>query len=241
MFAFNKLSRGHEKKQKAVSIHIFNGKKLGCLVAAVFSFIALSIGAICSASTGEMKLTKDVGEEVEKCLSPKEAELVKRINEYRETNGLPPITISKSLTKVARFHAIDLHENKPAEGQDSRGENCSLHSWSDRGFWTPVCYTSDHLYAERMWDKPREITNYAYTGDGYENAYWTSENEVTVTRVLDGWKRSPTHNALILETGIWQRSNWLAFGIGIYKNVAVIWFGNMTDPVGSQAACEAVN
>ncbi len=241
MFLFSWLSRGHEKNQKAMPIHIHNGNLVACSVSIVFSFIVLSVSTVCIASTGELKLNKDGVEEVDKCLSPKETELVKRVNEYRENNGLPPITISKSLTKVARFHAIDLHENRPDEDKDSRGENCSLHSWSDRGLWTPVCYTNDHLYAERMWDKPREITNNVYTGDGYENAYWTSESEVTVTRVLDGWKRSPTHNALILETGIWQRSNWLAFGIGIYKNVAVIWFGNMTDPVGSQAACEAVN
>jgi hypothetical protein len=172
------------------------------------------------------------------CLSAKEAQLFQLINEYRESHGLPPVANSRSLNKVARSHALDLHENRPYEGHDSRGAACNLHSWSDAGSWTPVCYTPDHRYAEKMWNKPREITNYQYPGDGYENAYWTSEDEVSVARVLEGWKKSPAHNALILEEGIWKGSNMLSFGIGIYKNVAVMWVGSLVDPVGPMQSCE---
>lgn len=171
------------------------------------------------------------------CLSAKETELVRLVNEYRESYGLPPITNSRSLNKVARIHAIDLLNNAPAKGQDSRGLDCTLHSWSDKGSWKPVCYTKDHAYAEAMWDKPREITNFTYTGDGYENAYSTSEKEVTPAKVLNAWKASPSHNAILLESGIWKGSNLLAFGVGIHKNHAVIWVGSMTDPLGPLQAC----
>lgn len=165
-------------------------------------------------------------------LSAKEGELFQLVNEYRESHGLPPIANSRSLNKVARIHAIDLLENSPAEGQDSRGLDCSLHSWSDKGSWKPVCYTKDHSFAESMWNKPREITNFTYTGDGYENAYSTSEEEVTPTKVLEAWKSSPSHNAILLESGIWKGSNLLAFGVGIHKNNAVMWVGSLTDPLG---------
>ncbi len=172
-------------------------------------------------------------------LSAKEAELSRLVNSYREANGLPPVANSRSLNKVARMHAIDLVENRPAdEKKDGRGLACSLHSWSSTGSWTPVCYTKDHAYAQAMWDKPREITNFVYTGDGYENAYATSEAEVTPAKVLKAWRASPSHNALILESGVWNSSNLLAFGIGIYKNVAVIWFGSMTDPLGPMQPLE---
>ena len=173
------------------------------------------------------------------CLSAKEAQLFKLINDYRESHGLPPVANSRSLNMVARMHAIDLQQNRPDEGRDGRGTACNLHSWSDSGSWTPVCYTPDHRYAEKMWNKPREITGYQYPGDGYENAYWTSEDEVSIVRVLEGWKRSPAHNALILEDGIWKGSNLLAFGIGIYKNVAIMWVGSMIDPLGPMPSCES--
>lgn len=171
------------------------------------------------------------------CLSAREAELVRLVNEYRESNGLPPIVNSRSLNKVARIHAIDLRNNIPAEGKDSRGLDCSLHSWSDKGSWQSVCYTKDDRYAEAMWNKPREITDSTYSGDGFENAYYTSETEASPQKVLDAWKLSPSHNAILLESGIWKGSNLLAFGVGINKNFAVIWVGSLTDPLGPMKVC----
>ncbi len=171
------------------------------------------------------------------CLSSKEAEMIRLVNDYRESYGLPPIPNSRSLNKVARIHAIDLIENFPAEGQDSRGFDCTLHSWSDKGTWKPVCYTKDHSFAEAMWDKPREITNFIYTGDGYENAYSTREIEIDPAKVLEAWKSSPSHNSILLETGVWKGSNLLAFGVGIHKNHALIWVGSQVDPLGPMLAC----
>lgn len=164
--------------------------------------------------------------------SPKERELWDLINDYRQENGLPPIDSSRSLTKVARVHAIDLYSNTPAEGHDDRGLGCSLHSWSDKGNWQQVCYTKDNKYAEHMWDKPREITNFAYTGDGYENAYSTSDKEIDPKRVLEAWKKSPSHNAILLEKDQWAGSKLSALGVGVYKNYAIIWFGTEADPAG---------
>ena len=175
------------------------------------------------------------------CLSPSETELVQLINNYRQSKGLPSIANSRSLTKVARIHVLDLSRNSPAMGHDSRGLDCSLHSWSGYGFWTPVCYTHDHYYAEELWNKPREITHGIYFRVGYENAYWTSASEVNPSRVLESWKKNPDHNALILETGKWRKTRLVALGVGIYKNYAVIWVGTMLDPLGSLKSCKGIN
>lgn len=200
---------------------------------------ALAATCHASASLAHVKFRQVLQESGDfSCLSGKETELLNAVNDYRVRHGLQPIANSRSLNKVARVHAIDLFENRPADCSDGACvDNCTLHSWSNQGFWTPVCYTNDHRYADKMWYKTREITNYVYPGEGYENAYWTSDAEVAVERVLECWKQSPSHNALLLQDGIWKGSKLLAFGVGIYKNVAVIWIGNAVDPLGSMATC----
>lgn len=213
------------------------------LNAVLAAIISLEMGAVANASPLSESATQTIMEHALKesgefsCLSVKERELFRLVNEYRKSNGLPPIANSRSLNKVARVHAIDLCSNAPAKGEDSRGLACSLHSWSNKGTWKSVCYTKDHAFAESMWDKPREITNFIYTGDGYENAYSTSEKEVNPARVLEAWKASPSHNAILLESGDWRDSNLRAFGVGIHKNYAVMWVGSSADPLGPMQAC----
>lgn len=207
------------------------------------AIISLEVGAVATASPLSGTATQSIMENALNesgefsCLSAKERELFRLVNEYRQSHGLPPIANSRSLNKVARVHAIDLCGNAPAEGEDRRGLACSLHSWSNKGAWKSVCYTKDHAFAEGMWDKPREITNCIYTGDGYENAYSTSAAEVEPARVLEAWKASPSHNAILLESGVWRDSNLLAFGVGIHKNYAVMWVGSLADPLGPMQAC----
>jgi uncharacterized protein YkwD len=171
------------------------------------------------------------------CLSVDETELLLDLNAYRSAKRMPAIRNSRSLNKVARIHAIDLVDNLPELGKDQRGRECNLHSWSNEGFWSPVCYTADHASLARMLSKPREITSWLYTASAYENVYWTSASAVSPHRVLDTWKNSSKHNALILEEGRWQGSAWQALGVGIYRNVAVIWLGAMEDPAGPLPQC----
>jgi uncharacterized protein YkwD len=172
------------------------------------------------------------------CLTPEEVELVRLVNEYRNQNGLPDVPASVSLTEVAHWHVIDLHENEPDSGTDSRGLACNMHSWSDQHpeLWTPVCYTNDHEYAEGMWDKPYEITDGVYSWTGYENAYGTG-GQATAEGALSAWKSSAGHNAVILELNIWSGSDWPAVGVGIYEHHAVLWFGDGTDPQGTVEPC----
>jgi uncharacterized protein YkwD len=171
------------------------------------------------------------------CLSTQEVELLGQVNTYRASHGLPVITSSRSLNMVARVHVMDLYKNRPTDGKDIHGERCNLHSWSYNGFWTPVCYTKEAHNPEGMWHKTKEITNYVYNAVGYEIAYWTSEEINVPSHALEAWKKSPTHNALILETGIWKGLNSKAIGVGLYKGYAVVWVGQEMDTRELMEAC----
>lgn len=153
-------------------------------------------------------------------LNRDEKKLYELMMDYRKSKGQAVIPISKSLTIVAQTHAQDLVVNNPIKN------DCNMHSWSAKGNWKALCYTANHANAEGMWNKPRELTN--YQGNGYEIAYWHSA-AATAFDALASWKTSAGHNALIINNGIWKTSKWNAIGIGIYKNYAVVWFGEEAD------------
>ena len=171
-----------------------------------------------------------------RCLSDEEQKLAHLIYDYRDKYGLAPTSITHSLTQVAKVHVRDLHEHFLVTVPPSLGLGCNLHSWSSQGYWTPVCYRPDHALAAAMWNKPREITANVYTGNGYELAYWSSI-PATARRVLTGWQQSPSHQAVLLETGGWQQKRWPAMGVGIHGQFAVVWFGDRPDPQGPVLPC----
>jgi uncharacterized protein YkwD len=166
---------------------------------------------------------------VEICLNPEEKKLYALIMEYRKSRKLKPIPFSSKLTQVAQAHARDLMANFDYDNRN----NCNPHSWSNKGKWSACCYTADHKEAKCMWDKPREIAG--YTGDGFEIAYFHSA-EATAADGLDGWKKSPGHNPLLVNSGSWSKVEWKAIGIGIYRHYAVVWFGEVADP-SEEVAC----
>ena len=146
------------------------------------------------------------------------------INKYRASKGLPVIPVSPSLTKVARVHAADLEKHQ-FQGR------CNMHSWSDDGNWTDCCYTSDHAKAQCMWDKPKEITNGKYKGNGYEISAMYS-GRITPQYALTIWQASTGHHNVILSKDIWAKRKWNAMGAAISAHYAVVWFGNEVDPAG---------
>jgi hypothetical protein len=148
--------------------------------------------------------------------------LVEVINKYRVDNNLPAIPVSPSLNTVAETHARDLAENYVMSNE------CNLHSWSDKGSWTPFCYTADHANAQLMWDKPRELTS--YPGNGYEIAAYKSD-AITASEALELWKNSEAHHDLVINKGIWKDVKWKAIGGAINNGYAVVWFGEAPDPV----------
>lgn len=176
------------------------------------------------------------------CVSAEEALLADLIDNYRQQNGLNPVPLSKSLTTVAQYHVQDLQNHRPDTGTDPRGLACNLHSWSANGPWSPVCYTSDHAYAEGMWNKPAEITDNIYTSAGFENAYRHSIG-ATAQGAFNGWRNSPGHNAVMLNQGAWENITFNAMGVGIHGEYAVLWFGQQEDPQGNigEGGCDSLS
>jgi len=156
------------------------------------------------------------------------AELATLINNYRTQNGLSAIPISSAMTAVALAHVMDLNNYHPEK-------NCggNTHSWSTNGKWKGGCYDPNNSATYPiMWDKPKEIANYAskgesicYTpGTGYEIAMWGS-GAVTAQSALNTWQGSPPHNDVILNKGMWSCAKWRALGAAVSGNYAVAWFG----------------
>jgi len=158
------------------------------------------------------------------CVSAEEIKLYHLIMEYRKSKGLDSIPLSGKLTQVAQTHARDLSLNYTFDPDKNK---CNPHSWSSKGTWTSCCYTSDHKQARCMWQKPKEVAN--YPGNGYEIAYYSSMG-ASAQEGLDGWKISPGHNPLIINSETWAAIKWNAIGIAIYKEYGLVWFGEVSDP-----------
>ncbi len=164
-----------------------------------------------------------------------ERQIGDEVNAYRASVGLPAVPFSPSLAAVAHAHVLDLAANRPDMQTAQDGRACSLHSWSSRGEWSPVCWTGSPQDAARMWSKPREITHGFYTGNGYEIAFGPAPGTgdgrpVTSAAALDGWRGSPLHNAVVLERGVWAGRRWRAMGVGALGGFAVVWFGDTPEP-----------
>ena len=169
-----------------------------------------------------LSTTPNVHASSDVCLNTEEQKLYKVIMDYRKDKKLKAIPYSAKLTRVAQAHVRDLMDNYDFSQRDT----CNPHSWSDTGEWSSCCYTDDHKKASCMWDKPREIAG--YDGAGYEIAYYFSSG-ATADTALAGWQKSKGHNPLLINTGMWHDVKWGAIGIGIYKEYAVVWFGQEED------------
>lgn len=175
--------------------------------------------------------TSEIPYQEEVCLSAEEKKLFNLIMDYRKSKRLKPIPYSPKLTKVAQTHVRDLMNNYDYE---NRGE-CNPHSWSSNGDWSACCYTADHAKASCMWDKPKEISG--YEGNGFEIAYYSSGG-ANATEGLEGWKKSPGHNPLLINSGTWSKLEWKGIGIGIYGQYGVVWFSNGEEESAKIIVCK---
>jgi uncharacterized protein YkwD len=146
-------------------------------------------------------------------LSAEERKLYQLVNQYRSRRGLPPIPLSASLTKVANRHVLDLQYNF----------SDLTHSWSD----CPYDSNRPSTY-KCMWEAPQRLGT-SYRGNGYENAYGSSDGKATAEDAFSEWLDSRPHHEVIVNQGIWEDVRWNALGIGIHKGYAVLWFGKETD------------
>ncbi len=126
------------------------------------------------------------------CISQSEEHLAALINTYRKQNRLPEISLSASLSFVAKTHIADLQRNQPDTSI------CSTASWSDQGLWTPCCYQAYVLKNECMWDKPKELTPYTFRG--YELSYF-DEGIIAVDKLWELWISTEEVTEMLLTKG----------------------------------------
>jgi len=179
---------------------------------------------------------ENVNSPSEVCLSKEEESLYKKIMAYRKKHKLPKIPLSPSLTMVAQKHALNQTQFKP------KGK-CSLHSWGKGGKWKPCCYDDQGKPPECMWDKPNEITGFDSTGFeitvfGYILDDDNTAGHINSKHALDDWKKSPSHNSLILNKEPWNETKWGAIGVGMHLGFANVWFTEESDPNGSPKKCK---
>lgn len=154
------------------------------------------------------------------CIDSEEAQLFGRINEARIEKGLSPLLLSKSLSFVAETHVKDLYINRPESAF------CNMHSWSDKGNWSPFCYPKDQSRRKSVWDKPKEITY--YPGQAFELIYWT--NQVAFPdEIMDTWLATQSSASILLNYGKYAKNTWKTVGVAIYKGFASAWFGEYAD------------
>jgi len=163
------------------------------------------------------------------CISSEEYRLYELINSLRRVNDKPSIDLSASLTHVAHLHVSDLNKNHPDTSI------CNLHSWSDKGKWTPCCYQNYVLKQECMWGKPKELTPYKYRG--YELAYFDSDGIIPDSLMML-WLKIPAVQDMLLNRGAYAEKKWLAAGVGIQSGYAVVWFGQVKDAESSPKRCD---
>ena len=162
------------------------------------------------------------------CITEDESELYGMVVEYRKAMNLPSIPLSKSLCYVAKTHLEDLIKNKP----DST--TCNVHSWSNKGSWTPCCFHKDKDDKHCMQSKPTEITN--YPGPAYEIVYWESK-KATPEFAFKQWRETKASQSVIINTEEWKKFTWNAIGIAMSGGFASIWFGEELDVEKETKVC----
>ncbi len=172
-------------------------------------------------SAQQMNVPEDI------CVNGFEQQLYALIDNYRNENEAHTIEISKKLTFVAKLHARDLYHNRIDR------DSCSMQSWSDKGFWNACCFSErDNAKQSCMWDKPKEITGYG--GKAYEVIYNGGSEP---KRIMELWKGSSFYSDILKNAGRYANKDWAAIGIGQYKNVTVVWFGEIEDEENEVQNC----
>ncbi len=162
------------------------------------------------------------------CLNKNEFRLYCLINKIRVENDKPILPLSASLTFVSKKHADDLNKNHPDTAI------CDLHSWSDKGIWSPCCHNKYLPKSECIRSKPGELTDYNY--HGYELVYWDSEF-ADPDSLIELWTHTDKAVDMILNSGKWEYYEWNITGLSINNKYATVWFGEEKDPADPVTLC----
>lgn len=181
---------------------------------AITLFLLAFSMAFCQTAVAQINCDGDKIFSEKKCfgddVNQTEQELYRIVNEYRGEHNLPPIPLSESLSIVANRHLLDITLN--IKSLTHGWSNCP-YNIKDNNTWNCVFESPKRLKVD-------------YSGKGFENLYRTSRGSATPVSALEAWKKSTTHNALILNLGSWGNTTFDAFGIAINGQYAALWFGS---------------
>jgi len=142
--------------------------------------------------------------------SGEERALFDIVNKYRTANGRPALRLSAPLSVLANRRALDMRLNTKTLS----------HSWSNCAY---------DIKNDKTWDcvteAPRRL-NTGYKGQGYETLYRTATGTADPKLAMQAWQKSPLHNSIILNTGMFSDSAWDEFGVAVDGQFAVLWFGH---------------
>lgn len=162
------------------------------------------------------------------CISNEEYQLFQLINDYRKSNALQPFVLSKSLSYVAIAHVRDLAANFNPDSI------CNMHSWSNKGRWTPICYPSEQSKKNNVRLKAKEIIG--YPSEAYEITYW-SNVENSPKQILKFWRENKVSSNMLVNLEKWKDAAWKACGVGIEAGYAVVWLGKSVDSEVETKVC----
>ena len=154
------------------------------------------------------------------------------INNFRTENNLNNISLSESLSVLAKIHINDLITNHPDTSI------CNLHSWSDKGNWSACCYNKYLFKPSCMYNKAKELTN--YKAKAYEMVFWET-TEANPDSIIKSWMNTDAFADMILCEGKWKNFNWKAIGIAVKNNYAIAWFGEIKDIEDKPELCNKKN
>lgn len=131
--------------------------------------------------------------------------LLTLINSYRVEHKLPRLKLDSALNRTAMAHAIDFVNNvKTGNG----------HLWSDGSSGQKACEKAIE-FGYRV--PAAEIAHYHYP----------DPNKLSCNPLccFNDWKKSQSHNDVILNYGVSSTYEWKNVGIAIYRGFACVWFG----------------
>ena len=142
--------------------------------------------------------------------SSEERALFEIVNKYRTANGRSALRLSAPLSVLANRRALDMRLNM----------KMLTHSWSNCAYDVKNEKTFDCVT-----EAPRRF-NTGYNGQGYETLYRTATGTADPKLALQAWQKSPPHNAIIVNSGIFSDLAWDEFGVAVDGQFAVLWFGH---------------
>jgi len=188
----------------------------------IYLFLFISIFVINNSGISQNKIPKNF------CINKNDKELFNLINQLRLDYGKSTLQLSSSLSYVAKFHVNDLQINRPDTSI------CNLSSWSNKGDWTPCCYTKYLHNPDCMWDKPKELTPYPYRG--YELVIFIQDDFNTDT-IINLWSNSKEVLDMVLTRGNYKSKKWICAGIATSENYVSLWFGQRKDKQKKPEVC----